>query len=274
MEQHVVAQGAGPRRQALVRDADLGELRLHFTGCAVRVQPLDDLCTGSQRFTVGLIRAVQRDRLVALHEHEGVFPVVHEVEQDLTPRRCVGTSDVCTEGERRRRVYDGDHRDEVLDGIVRLRIQRCGSNRIRRLRRHRKRLVVGRILITELRVELAEVEVEEVGDVRVVTRPPQQVDAVEASIRGLIDKGTRLHDNDCSVDVQVLLELSGQIDRHRSGLRQVSTEDIPVEDGCGEPVREPFVGEQLLSRYRVIVVPRIAFTTVRHRARGEVSGHL
>ena len=168
---------------------------------------------------------------------------------------------------------DGHHGHQRLDGGVglcvhRLRLLHVGDGRS--LFQHTVDL---RMDVAVLRVLGAEVEVQEVGDVRVVRAPAQEVEAVEAAVGGLVDELARFHHHHFGVDAQVVAQLGLELDCYDARLRQVAAEHVAKVDLGLEAVGVAGLGQQGARRLGIEVVPGLALAAVGDRARGEVGGH-
>ncbi len=261
VEDNALSEGAGPHGALLIRRTFCCQLWLDSSVRFVSVQCLDDLCAGAQRLAVGLVRTVERNRLVALGEHHRVCAVVPEVEQDLTPCRCVRTLNRGEGAERARRVGNGDHRHELLDCIVRFFVRWSLHGWVCRCRRRQKRFVDLRIRIAELENGGSKVWVEEVRDVRIVARPSEKVNSVTFSdIRALLDELARLENYDLGIDVQVLQELRLDVCRNVARRRQVAASDVPIVNRGREAVRKTGSRQECLCSFDVEVVPAFTFT--------------
>ena len=119
-----------------------------------------------------------------------------------------------------------------------------------------------------------EVVVEEVGDVRIVGAPTEDVDAVELAGVGVVDERAGLLDLDRGIDAEVVLELGLEVLGDDVLVVHVAARDVAVLDLGLEPVREAGLGQQGLGGRRVEVVPRVAGAAVRDGARREVGGDL
>ena len=168
----------------------------------------------------------------------------------------------------------GHHRYQVLDGVVGLLVERGRCCHVGDGLRLIQDLVDGGVWLAVLRVGFAEVEVQEVGDVGIVSTPAQQVEAIEATVGRLIDELTGLHHDDVGRNAEVLFQLGLELNCHKAGLGQIAAEHVPVVDGGLEPIWVPSVGQHLSRGLRIELIPLVALTGVSDRARREVRSNL
>ena len=168
-------------------------------------------------------------------------------------------------------VSDRYHRYQRLYRIVCLGVEWRRNSRIRLRRCNLKRFVDLGMRLPELLVGCTEMRVKEVGHVRVVTRPPQQVNAVTlARRRAALDELRRFHLHDLGVDAQVLTQLGLDVRRHITRCGQVAAGHIAIVNRRIEAIGESGIRQHLLGCHRIEVVPRLALATAGDRTRSEV----
>ena len=98
-------------------------------------QRLVDLLAGPEGLAVGLVGAVEADRLGVLHEHQGVAAAVDHAQLLTGQRAAVCALAHCLEGRRRATVGHRDHGHVQLDQLVGLVVDRLALGRIGQGRR-------------------------------------------------------------------------------------------------------------------------------------------
>ena len=120
----------------------------------------------------------------------------------------------------------------------------------------------------------AEVVVEEVRRIRIVSAPADQAQALEGSLGEAVDHRARLEEGRGGVDAEVLLQLLGDLGGDRRRVRVVATNGGAEVDRGGDAlaVREAGVGEKLLGRGGIEGPGLVAGAGERDLARREVLG--
>src|SRR4051794_23934559 len=188
MELHVFAELAGPGLGVGARRALLGQGR-HRVGAVISIESFVGLLAGTEALAVRLVRAEEAERLGVALEDDGL-PVgrLHPCELLAAEDGGVGAGDIRLEGGAGGTVGDDHCRDVLLDKGV---CSGIGSGPAVGVRR-RQALVEGVDDVLERRSELlararAEVVVEEVRRIGIVSAPADQAQALEGFLGEAVD---------------------------------------------------------------------------------------
>src|SRR5215204_4330032 len=147
----------------------------------------------------------------------------------MAERAGMSTFHSCLECNSGAAMRDRDHRNVLLDGVVRRLIVRSAlviGSKLSALRQSRCNILE---LVTELwRGTFAEVVAKKVGLIGIERAPAKQVQSSQLTRVSRVEEGTRFHRLDVDSDVQVFLQLCLDVLSYNLRVRQVTACNIAV----------------------------------------------